>query len=247
MARESEVEGATGVSSPSAELVVDFRRRLLRWWRRAGREFFWREGTHSSFDYLVVEMLLSKSLAERVDVVAPRVLARWPTPRELADAEVEELESELYELGLQRKRALLLKECARALVAHFEAKVPFEYEDLVSLPYVGPYTANAVRCFAFGLRSPILDANVARVYSRVFGLGPPPPDLRRAPRLWRLAERMTSPRSFRGFNWAILDLGGTICVPQRPRCAECPVKPLCSMSEASSRMSDPQTSEARVR
>jgi A/G-specific adenine glycosylase len=216
----------------SSSKVRFIRRSLLKWWRRSGRRFYWRDGKPSLFNALVTEMLLSKSQAERVDEVGRRVLARWPSPERLARANSLEIEAELYPLGLQTKRARLLRDCAKVLVERHAGVVPDTYEELLSLPYVGTYAANAVLCFALSERRPVVDANVARVYCRLFGLGTPPRELRRAKDLWFLAETVLAPRKFREFNWAVLDLGGTICLPRQPRCDICPVKRMCAAIEA---------------
>ena len=209
--------------------VALIRRRLLRWFCGAERSFFWRLPAVTPFEILVTEILLSRTKAEAVEPVARAVLRRFRTPQGLARANVYVVEEFLRPLGLQRKRARALVECSRALIEHFGGEVPHKQEDLLGLAYVGRYAASAVRCFAFHQRCAVMDANVARVYRRLF-VGSPWAVLASVDDLWMFAERMMPIRRTREFNWALLDFGGTVCTPRWPRCAECPLKKTCDTS-----------------
>jgi A/G-specific adenine glycosylase len=203
------------------------RRALLDWAEVQGRQFFWRESTVTPFQVLVTEILLAKTQADVVAPIAATLLARYRDPGSLADAQLRELQRLLYPLGLYRKRARHLKACARVLVKHHEGVVPASIAELIELPFVGRYAANAIACFAFGRPVAVLDANVSRIYQRVFSLDPPPPRLASAHVLWNFAGRVLPQRRAREFNWAILDLGGTICVARNPACERCPIAAVC--------------------
>ena len=209
--------------------LTSVRRALLAWARTAGRRFFWRKREVSPFALLVTEILLSRTRAQSVEPVALRLLARFGQPTDLAMADIPEVERILRPLGLHRKRASRLVECARQLVSRFNGQVPSSPDELMTLPYVGRYAANAVACFGFGQRRAVIDANVSRVYQRLFSLPPPPARLSAADGLWEFGRRLLPHRglSARAFNWAILDLGGTICTPRRPLCSLCPVAFTC--------------------
>lgn len=124
-------------------------------------------------------------------------------------------------------RARLLVRCARALVVKYGGQVPSSIEELLSLPYVGRYAANAVASVAFGQPNAILDANIARIYRRVFSIPITDERLTVADELWGLAERILSKARPREFNWAMLDLGGTVCTPRSPHCECCPLSAMC--------------------
>ncbi len=205
----------------------DVRRLLLDWFAANGRDFFWRHPGTKPFAVLLVEMLLTKTRAHLVATVGQQLLSRYPTARSLARARRAALERMLYPLGLHRKRATQLVLCAKALVAEFEESVPSTVPELMTLPYVGRYAANAVACVAFEAQVPVIDANVARIYQRLFSLPPPPDRLATASELWALAERMLPRDQAKAFNWAVLDLGGTICTARAPRCHECPLSRCC--------------------
>lgn len=203
------------------------REKIIEWAREDGRHFFWREHGADPFAVLVAELLLTRTRAESVEPVAQKLLARFPDAVALAGADLEEVERVLFPLGLHRKRARHLVACAKRLVHGFGGSVPRRIDEMLTLPYVGPYAAHAVACVAFDAVEPVLDVNVARVYRRVFSLPPPPARLSAAADLWAFAARLVPLRRAREFNWALLDLGGTICTARSPKCSACPVSRMC--------------------
>ncbi len=207
--------------------IGSVRERLLRWASSEGRTFAWRDPAIPPFSVLVCEILLAKTRAEVAAPVAAKLLARYPTAQVLARARARDLETLLFPLGLHRKRARHLRACAKDLVARFDGNVPASIPELLSLPYVGRYAANAIACVAFNSAVPVVDANVARVYGRLFSLPPPPPRLASADELWNLAARVLPKDRAKDFNWALLDLGSLICTPKSPACAQCPLARQC--------------------
>jgi A/G-specific adenine glycosylase len=175
------------------------------------------------------------------------LLERWPTPNALAQAVPGEVSALLRPLGLQQKRAILLVTCARAIVRNHRGAVPRKPDDLQELPYVGQYASDAVLCFGFGRRRAVLDANVARIYRRVFGLSLLPLDLRHADELRRLAETVLPRRRVREFNWGLLDLGGLICKSRLPVCSQCPMLRICQAHLVHACGCDPRPRHAPAR
>ena len=117
---------------------------------------------------LVSEVMLQQTPVARVVPEWQAWMARWPTPAALADAEPGEVVRQWGRLGYPR-RALNLHAAASAIVARHDGRVPEEESALRALPGVGEYTAAAVRAFAFGRRSVVLDTNVRRVLARAVG------------------------------------------------------------------------------
>jgi A/G-specific adenine glycosylase len=212
----------------SPATATAFRRRLLAWSRRHPRELFWRREPLSPFGVLLIEILLSRTRAEAVEPIARSLLASFPVPERLAGQRTPQVEGLLRPLGLHRKRARQLIDCAGRLAEDHEGRVPRDLQSLLALPGVGLYAASAVLCFAYGRRRAIVDANVARVYTRCFGFGRTPRRLATARQLWSLAERMLPLRRVRAFNWALLDLGSRVCLPLTPRCGLCPLATSCT-------------------
>jgi A/G-specific adenine glycosylase len=209
--------------------IERFRRDLLRWGRANRRSFPWRE-TNDPYQVLVAEVLLQRSRGTTVAKVFPRFVDRWPTALGLARARVPSIASEIRPLGLTR-RASTLKEMANEIVELGD--VPSTLDGLQALPGVGPYAAGATVAVAFGKRVPVVDGVTARVYRRYFGEWTdrsPSTD----PELRGVVDRATPSKSVREWNWAVLDLAASICLPQIPRCGVCPLATHCRWSQTSS-------------
>ena len=214
------------------EKASAFRGKLLRWATTHPRPFAWRQRGISSFTVLLAEALLTRTRAQSVERVLLRRLERSEDPRGLARLEILELERILHPLGLHRKRARALKKCAQMIVERHQGHVPDDHAELMELPSVGRYGASAIRCFGFGKRCAIVDANVARIIRRVFGLSVVAGKLSAADELWEFALKILPRTNVRAFNWALLDFGREICKGSSPACAECPVAKICEAHES---------------
>jgi A/G-specific adenine glycosylase len=138
-------------------------------------------------------------------------------------------------------RAVRLHALAQIVVREHGGIIPHDVTRLRSLPGVGPYTANAVRCFAFGQHVEVVDVNVSRVLSRVFRKSPsaiPQAEL-------SLLAQRALPRDAYPWNQALMDIGSTICTARRPRCTECPLRAVCSSVSVKSVQVDSPAAAAR--
>lgn len=208
--------------------LTSFRTAVLDWGDTNRRSFFWREEELSLFEALIVEILLTRTRADSAEPVAKELVVRVDEPGDLAAIEEEELQVLLEPLGLHRKRAAALKKMGEDVCARFSGKVPDDYDALTTLPYVGRYAGNAALCFSRGLARPIVDANVARVLERVFGLPSPGGKLESEEKYWSLAGCLVPEDRPREYNWSLIDLGALICRPRSPACEECPLRDRCS-------------------
>jgi A/G-specific adenine glycosylase len=201
-----------------------FRRRLLAWGRENRRSFPWRQ-TDDPWRVLVAEVLLQRSRGKTVAKVYEDLFLRWPDAGALSRAREASIASVIRPLGLVR-RATTLRAMAREVVQR--GGVPSDSEELLSLPGVGRYAANATVVVAFGKRAPVVDGVTARVYRRYLGL---PSDLPATAdlELWRAVDEATPPGASRDWNWAVLDLASEVCLPARPRCGDCPLVEQCSL------------------
>ncbi|MBI3975395.1 MAG: A/G-specific adenine glycosylase [Armatimonadetes bacterium] len=159
----------------------------------------------------------------QVDRVLPKYrefLRRYPSIEALARARVGEVREVWYPLGYN-VRPVRLWGIANEVVRRHEGRVPAERAALLGLKGIGPYTAGAVRAFAFRRRAAVVDTNVRRVLQRVF-FGRARPDRQ----VWALAERLL-PRHPYDFNQALMDFGALVCTARAPACARCPMASLC--------------------
>lgn len=199
-----------------------FRQRLMRWFRRKGRDLPWRR-TRDPYRVLVSEFMLQQTQVSRVTEYYPRFLARYPTIAALARATPEGVHAVWQGLGYYR-RAANLHRLARTVVAEHGGILPEDPAVLRRLPGVGRYTAGAVATFAFEQAHPAVDTNVGRVIRRAFH-----PRARSDKPLWLTAERL-QPRAGNAawtFNQAIMELGAVVCTARIARCDICPVVKWC--------------------
>ncbi|HTD70854.1 MAG TPA: hypothetical protein VK647_10380 [Gemmatimonadales bacterium] len=201
-----------------------FTRKLLAWWARAARDLPWRR-TRDPYRVLVSEFMLQQTQVARVAEYYPRFLERFPDLETLAKARPRAVREAWDGLGYYA-RASNLHALARVVSRDHDGKLPDVPEELVKLPGVGPYTAGAVATFAYEKPVPAVDTNVARVIRRAFGNAER--GMRNA-ELWRLASMLVPKNGKRAwkFNQAVMELGALICVARKPKCPECPVRPVC--------------------
>jgi A/G-specific adenine glycosylase len=180
---------------------------LLEWFAGAARDLPWRR-TRDPYAILVSEVMLQQTQVARVLERYEPWLERWPTPAALAAAPAADVLRAWSGLGYNR-RALSLQNAARRVVELGE--FPRDVEGLERLPGIGPYTARAIACFAFGTQVTALDTNVRRVLERSLRTTDvPPPD----GRAWE-------------WNQALFDLGAQVCLARIPRCDRCPLAASC--------------------
>jgi A/G-specific adenine glycosylase len=205
--------------------AIEVRARLLAWYDANRRDLPWRR-TRDPYRILVAEVLLQRTRIPTGTPYYERFLARFPTVRDLAAAPLDDVLAVWEGLGFYG-RARHLHEAARAIVERHGGKVPSSYQDLASLPGIGPYTAGAVASIAFDVAVPAVDGNVTRVLARLFRLRE---DVTRAVtrrRMTEFATRLVSPDRPGAFNQAMMELGATICTPTSPACGRCPVERQC--------------------
>jgi len=202
------------------------------WFDEAHRDLPWRAPDRTAWGVLVSEIMLQQTPVARVVPAWTAWMARWPEPADLAVEAPGEAVRQWNRLGYPR-RALNLHAAAVVIVDQHGGRIPEADVDLRALPGVGEYTAAALRAFAFGRRSVVLDTNVRRVLARlVDGAEFPPPSLNAAERA-RAAELVPAD-DVDAAHWsvAVMELGALVCTARAPRCAECPVRAQCAWLRA---------------
>lgn len=172
--------------------------------------------------------MLQQTTVAAVTPFFERFIARFPDVESLAKAPEEEVLAHWAGLGYY-SRARNLHCAAKTVIERHDGQFPRDFAAILALPGVGRYTAGAVASIALNQRKPIVDANVARVLSRVLLVEG---DLKSAPnqaRLWDGATRIVEVEAVapREINPALMELGALICTPKNPRCEVCPVEKWC--------------------
>jgi A/G-specific adenine glycosylase len=226
---------------PQPETAADqaLRRDLITWYLANRRDLPWRR-TRDPFAIWLSEVMLQQTRVEAVLGYWERFLDALPTVQDLAAAD-EDLVVALWSgLGYYR-RARALHAASKTIVQDFGGQLPRDQAALQALPGFGPYTTGAVRSIAFGESAPLVDGNVARVFSRLFALEYEPGSGPANRALWAVATRLV-PRALtpaarakdqrsaasrdaagamsrdRGpgtWNQALMELGATLCAPTR--------------------------------
>ena len=212
-------------SSPD---VIRFRKRLITWFRRHGRDLPWRR-TRDPYHIVVSEFMLQQTQVSRVEQHYQRFLVQYPTIRDLAVAAPAQVRESWQGLGYYR-RAANLHRLAVSVVEERNGVMPERVEELELLPGVGRYTAGAVASFAFEHAEPAVDTNVARVIRRAF-LSPRARVTEK--KVWALAKMLMPRRGAPAwsFNQAIMELGALVCTARVARCGVCPVRSACRMGQ----------------
>jgi A/G-specific adenine glycosylase len=214
------------LSTPRAERRRRFRAKLVRWFRRHGRDLPWRR-TRDPYRVLVSEMMLQQTQVGRVMDFYARFLGRFPTLEALAAAPPASVREAWSGLGYYR-RAANLHRLAQVVVRDHGGTIPADPDALRQLPGVGPYTAGAVASFAYERAAPAVDTNVARVLRRAFH-----PHAAGASGQRRLRDtaaafvRRAGPSAW-AFNQALMELGALVCTARVARCGACPVRRECA-------------------
>jgi len=214
-----------GVTRPSIDV---FRRKLLEWWLAIKKEDFPWRSTRDPYKILVAEIMLRKTDVNKVRMVYRAFIERFPDFASLARAKEEEIIEFLKPLGIYRRRAHQLKRIAEIVCSRYGGSLPRDLVTIMRLPGVGRYIANAVACFSWDERVPVVDVNVIRVLSRVFGLKVRKSAPHKDPKVWDFARTLLPLYNVREYNLALIDLGRTLCLATNPRCPECPLKDVCN-------------------
>ncbi len=200
----------------------NFANLILEWHNDHKKKFGWRE-TQDPYKILISEILLHKTDSKKVEKVYPAFIGKFPTIYHLYRAVPEEINNLIKDIGLFY-RGKRLKKIADKIVNQFEGNIPDNKEKLVSLYGVGEYISNAILCFAFKKRVPIVDTNVIRVYERVFNVKSSKSRPRTDKEIWNFAEKMLPRNSYVEYNYSLLDFASEICKAKKPFCNICPVK-----------------------
>lgn len=202
-----------------------FQREIVLFWEQYGRhDLPWRK-TRNPWKLLIAEMLLRKTTAQQAEAVYKQLADL--TPKDLTEIRLSALRRILFPLGIQKVRAVQLKKIAQTCVNQPPERYASD-EFLRSMPGVGQYIANSVRCCAFGEALPALDANMIRVLERVFDWQSERKRPREDAKMWAFAQTLVPDKKAREYNWGILDFASKICTFRRPHCIECPIASICS-------------------
>jgi A/G-specific adenine glycosylase len=200
---------------------------LLDWYGRHRRVLPWRFAPGEVADPYRVwlsEIMLQQTTVATVGPYFQNFLDRWPTVKDLAAADLDDVLRAWAGLGYYA-RARNLHKCAVAVASLHGGRFPDTEEGLLSLPGIGAYTAAAIMAIAFDKPATAMDGNVERVMARLHAVTDPLPGSK--PTLRAHAASLVPDRRPGDYTQALFDLGATICAPRKPRCILCPWTAAC--------------------
>jgi A/G-specific adenine glycosylase len=197
---------------------------LVGWYQAHKRDLPWRGAT--PYAVWVSEIMLQQTQVATVIPFFLRFLERFPTVEALAATPIEEVLKYWAGLGYYA-RARNLHRAAQVITEQYGGQLPQTAAEIESLPGIGRYTSGAILSIAFQVPRPLVDANVIRVLSRVFGLRGDPKSTANQAALWSLAEQLVPEEMPGEFNQGLMELGALICSPVDPKCERCPLLSDC--------------------
>lgn len=172
----------------------------------------------------VCAVLLSAQCSDKkVNEVTPSLFEAFPTPKEMAESSLQDIESKIHSLGLYKNKAVHLSKLAKTLCEEYDGEVPSNYESLIALPGVGNKTARVVLMEAFSQPSFPVDTHVGRVSSR---LGLVAPTLN-ATQMEAVLEKLYPEETQSKLHHCFILFGREICHSQNPDCKSCEFQSFC--------------------
>ncbi len=202
--------------------VSAFSKRLLHWFDEHGRKHLPWQNPIEPYRVWVSEVMLQQTQVDTVIPYFERMLERFPTVQDMASAPIDDVLHLWTGLGYYA-RARNLHKCAQTVVEVYDGKFPADVDALANLPGIGPSTAAAITSIAFEQSTAILDGNVKRVLARHSATEGWPGQGKVADKLWVVARAHMPKKRCRDYTQAIMDIGATLCVRSKPKCAVCPV------------------------
>ena len=176
----------------------------------------------NAWQLLIATMLSAQCTDARVNIVTKDLFVKYPTLQAFADADIKELEKDIYSTGFYKNKAKNIIGCAKKLISDYGGEVPSDIESLTKLDGVGRKTANLIRGNIYHEPSIVVDTHVKRI-SRLLGLTDSDDPVKIE---HELMEKLPKEQWIL-YNIQIITLGRTICIARRPKCAECALNHVC--------------------
>lgn len=203
-----------------------FTKSLLKWFSTNHRPLPWKGEKNPYFIWLS-EIILQQTRVEQGLPYFEKFKQKYPTIKKLADAPEDEVMKMWEGLGYY-SRARNLHTAAKYVAYDLKGRFPKTYKEIIELKGVGPYTAAAVASFAYDLPHAVVDGNVYRVLSRVFGIETPIDSTAGKKLFAKLAQELLDEKQAGNYNQAIMDFGATHCTPALPKCKNCLMQKKCA-------------------
>jgi A/G-specific adenine glycosylase len=202
-----------------------FSKRLIAWYKKNKRDLPWRR-TRDPYPIWLSEIILQQTRVEQGLPYYESFIRAFPAVENLSRASEKKIMKLWQGLGYY-SRARNLHATSKKITRDYNGKFPDDYSELLRLKGIGEYTASAIASFAFGKPTPVVDGNVFRVLSRLFGVKTPIDSPKAKKEFRSLAFSLMDKKNPGDFNQAIMEFGALQCKPVSPLCATCPFHAEC--------------------
>ena len=199
---------------------------IIKWHKKFGRHDLPWQKSKDPYHVWVSEIMLQQTQVVTVISYYQKFITKFKTIKALAQASEDLVLSMWSGLGFY-SRARNLHAASIMIMKEYSGHFPDNFQDMIRLPGIGRSTAGAILAFCFNKPYPILDGNVKRVLSRVYGITTPINNSSTEKKLWLLSEKNLPKKNIDIYTQAIMDFGATLCIPKRPICNICPITQSC--------------------
>ena len=199
---------------------------IIKWHKKFGRHDLPWQKSKDPYHVWVSEIMLQQTQAVTVISYYQKFITKFKTIKAFAEASEDDVLSMWSGLGFY-SRARNLHAASIMIMKEYSGHFPDNFQDMIRLPGIGRSTAGAILAFCFNKPYPILDGNVKRVLSRVYGITTPINNSRTEKKLWLLSEKNLPKKNIDIYTQAIMDFGATLCIPKKPKCNICPLTQSC--------------------
>ena len=200
-------------------------KKLEAWYVENYRDLPFRK-TQDPYTIWVSEIMLQQTQVETVLPFFESFMKKYPNVQALAKADIEILRKDVEGIGYYR-RFKLMHEAAQVIVNQFSGEFPKTYEEILSLPGIGHYTAGAIMSIAYNKPYSALDGNVIRVLSRYYGIEDDFRIEKNKKNLNQINQKIIEKATPRIYTQALMELGAVICKPRQAKCELCPIQEQC--------------------
>jgi A/G-specific adenine glycosylase len=202
-----------------------FSKKVINWYLQNKRDLPWRN-TRDAYKIWLSEIILQQTRVEQGLPYYEKFVAAFPTIKDLAKAPQDKVMKLWQGLGYY-SRARNLQFAAQWVMSEHKGKFPKEYNEIIKMKGVGEYTAAAIASFAYDLPHPVLDGNVYRILSRIFGIHDAIDSSAGKKKFMEKLHELLPVQEAANFNQSIMEFGAIQCVPKNPKCDECIFKNEC--------------------
>ena len=192
----------------------DNHRRFLPWRQE-------QKNISKSYQVFISEIMLQQTKVTTVIPYFKKFMAKWPNIHSLSKSSITEVLQLWSGLGYY-SRARNLHAASKIIVKEYEGKIPSNEDDLLKLPGIGPYTASAILAIAYKKKFVVIDVNVKRIISRLFHI-----KANKKKEIIKNAAYLSDTKRPGDYAEAMMELGQTICISNKPKCSICPCKNYC--------------------